>query len=197
MDVVDQHQMPPRGPHLGIRCQRKCACNDPLTLTPSLAAQRCGRLGPQKQVVVVGYAGQPRQFVDDQRGLVEPTRPESPAMQRHRNEQHRLHIAEHIKLPRHQPRHQPRMAGTPRIFEAKRHRARDGTVSDGSGSALERRSVCETRAAFDKSAGQACRQWDRAARAGRSIEKIERGPARQTKLPVFADDNSAAGATRW
>ena len=49
-------------------------------------------------MMIVRGAGQPRQFVGDERRLVEPARPEPPAVQRHRN--HRIGLGERDVLGR-------------------------------------------------------------------------------------------------
>ena len=56
MNVVDQHQMPARRARLGTRRQRKGAGDDALALLASLAAERCGRLDAEQQMMVARRA---------------------------------------------------------------------------------------------------------------------------------------------
>lgn len=75
MNVVDQDDVAPRGTRFGIGGQRERSGDDPLTLAPPLAAQRCSRFDAVQQVMVARRAGGARQFIGDQRGLVETARP--------------------------------------------------------------------------------------------------------------------------
>ena len=62
-------------------------------------------------------ARQPRERIDDECRLVEPPRPEPPAMQRHRHKEHRVDRPQRRKPPRHELRHQLRVPGASSIFE--------------------------------------------------------------------------------
>lgn len=149
MDVVDKHQMPPRRARFRIGRQREGAGDDALALLAPLAAQRCCRLDAEQQVMIARRTGQPREFVGEQRGLIEPARPQPPTMERHRNEQDRINVAQRGELARHQPRHQPRVPGPPPIFQPQRHRAGDRAVGERRRRALKGRRLGKARPASD------------------------------------------------
>lgn len=75
MNVVDQNDVAPRRTRFGISGQRERSGNDPLTLASPLAAQRGGRFDAKQQVMVARRAASARQFIGDQRRLVETARP--------------------------------------------------------------------------------------------------------------------------
>src|SRR3546814_16337543 len=88
------------------------------------------------------------------------------------------------------------MAEPPPVFEAQRHRARCRTIGDRGRRTLERWRIGEAGAALQIAVRDRGRQRNRTARAGRTVEKIERRPAGEAELPNGPDDRTAGGAAR-
>src|SRR3546814_20786746 len=88
------------------------------------------------------------------------------------------------------------MAEPPPVFEAQRHRARCRTIGDRGRLTLERWRIGEAGAALQIAVRDRGRQRNRTARAGRTVEKIERRPAGEAALPIGPDDRTSGGAPR-
>ncbi len=125
---VDNAKHPPDGScaRLGAHCAQRRGCSCALQQQRIARHRRC-----------------PRQRGRDQRRLVEPARPQPPAVERHRHQQ--------IGVVRHDPNQLPRdrlgKGDPPAIFEAQRHRPRDIAIGNRRTNPSVSRRTGETRVA--------------------------------------------------
>ena len=155
-------------------------------------AQHRGTPGTDQRQRVAADRDDATERVRDQRRLIEPPRPEPPAVKRYRHEQiDRVDRREPRDLPRHRHR-DPRSAG---IFEPQREPPCDRTISDrGADAGMTRRA---------RQAGGAARlvaaihgEREVAPRAPGRRDEDEAVPARRAEAMIGLDRIAAAGAAR-
>ena len=143
MHIVDQHDG--LAPEPVRRIGRESEGPGNRFLPPAWAQspkyRRC--LDPPKQVRVDPDTAALRKRDGDECRLVESARPDSPAMERHRDQQ----IGAVGQQPRHRPRHRRGIGHAPSVFELERHLARNIAISDSGAHAVVRRRIVEARCA--------------------------------------------------
>lgn len=192
-DVIDEDHMAP--PHL-LRSAARKSERAPYRALTGGPPQRMKRRSPLHAAHSIQFdlkSGSPGQRAGDESGLVEPARPDPPAMQRHRDKQ-RIGRPFRQKA-RKMPGHDPGVTCATRIFETVDQRAGNALETGRRTNPRERRRIGKARPTFRPFFGKLW-QIDTASRADGRCDEWQAGPAVHTETAILHDDLAAAGAAR-
>ncbi len=191
VDVIHQNHVAIAYPRRPAGGEAECTLHGAPPPYRAEPAQHRSRAVPLERRGGDGEAAIAAERGGDQPGLIVSARPQTPAVERHGDDQLRTSR----QVSRHEPRRRLRERGAPAIFQPQRHRPRDGAVGDRSVDAGVARRIFTAGGAM-RVGSERMVERRMTGRAPRRTEEMERSPAFRAEAVIRRDDGPATRAAR-